>query len=136
MKPIDYAKALGIAALALLVDVLVAIGVVYFWAAVLNAGHPREYYATAGISDARFSTRIVGTALLFGAAWLCGFRSPNRNAYGFAVALTVFYALLDAASVMFAGVLNASFALTMGLKLIGALLGAWVATRRRTTGIA
>jgi len=131
MKPTDYAKAAGVAALVLILDVLIAIGVVYFYAVFVNPGHPRAYYATAGISVARWSTRIAGTALLFGAAWLWGSRSPSRNAYGFATALTVFYALLDGASVGFSGVFTASFAFTIGLKLIGSLTGALIAVRSR-----
>ena len=51
----------------------------------LNPGHPKDYYTgAAGISIARRSTRIVGTTLMFGTAWLCARRSPNRNAYAFA----------------------------------------------------
>jgi hypothetical protein len=133
MKPIDYAKALGVAALVLILDVLIAIGIVYLYAALVNPGHPRAYYTAVGISVARLSTRTVGTALLFGAAWLCGSRSPNRSAYGFAIALTVFYALLDGASAGFVGVFTASFAFTIGLKLIGSLFGAWIAVRSRSS---
>ena len=131
MKPIDYAKAAGVAALVLILDVLIAFGVVYFYAVFFNPGHPRAYYATAGIPVARWSTRIVGTALLFGAAWLCGSRNPNRNAYWFALALTGFYALLDSASVGFVGMFTSSFALTIGLKVAGSLAGASVAVRSR-----
>lgn len=128
MKPIDYAKAFGIAAAVLILDVLIAIGVVYLWA-VSTPGHSQDYYDTAGIDVARISTRIVGTALLFAAAWLFGRRNPNRNAYAFAIALAVFYAFLDAASVAFKDVFVASFAVTMALKLVGSLVGAWLATR-------
>ena len=133
MKPTDYAKAAGIAILVLIVDVI-AIGVVSFYAAFLNPGHPKDYYAgAAGISIARRSTRIVGTALMFGTAWLCARRSPNRNAYAFAITLTAVYALLDGASVRFAGVFTGGFAFTIGLKLIGSLVGALMAVRARRT---
>ena len=131
MKTIDYAKAAGIAALVLIVDVLIAIGVVYLYAAFINPGHPRDYYAVVGISVARWSTRVAGTALLLGVAWICGRRNPNRNAYAFAAAITFFYALLDAASTLFQGVFTASFAFTIALKLAGAVFGAWAATRTR-----
>ena len=47
MKPTDYAKAAGIAILVLTVDILIAMGVVYFYAAFLNPGHPKDYYAAA-----------------------------------------------------------------------------------------
>ena len=132
MKPSDYAKAAGIAILVLTVDILIAIGVVYFYAAFLNPGHPKDYYTgAAGISVARWSTRIVGTALIFGTAWLCARRNANRNAYAFAITLTAFYALLDGVSVGFVGVFTGGFALTIGLKLIGALVGALLAVRAR-----
>lgn len=125
----DYAKAAGVAAAVLIIDVLIAIGVVYVYAVFFNPGHPRAYYATAGVPIARWSTRIAGTALIFGAAWLCGVRNRERNAFAFAVALTAFYALLDSASVEFAGTFTASFALTIGLKLAGSLAGAAMAVR-------
>ncbi|MGH9715227.1 MAG: hypothetical protein ACRD4R_00630 [Candidatus Acidiferrales bacterium] len=131
MKPIDYAKAAGMAALVLILDLLIAFGVVYVYALFFNPGHPRAYYATAGIPVARWSTRTAGTALMFGAAWLCGSRNPNRNAYGFALALTGFYALLDSASGGFVGVFTLSFALTIGLKLAGSSAGAFAAVRNR-----
>ena len=132
MKPIDYAKALGIAAALLIVDVLIAIGVVYLYSILVDPGHPRTYYETSGIVVARWSTRTAGTALLFAAAWLFAQRRPNRNAYMFAIAITLFYALLDGASVGFRDVFIASFAFTIGLKLAGSLAGALVATRSRS----
>ena len=69
MKPVDYAKAAGLAALVLIVDVLVAYGVVFAWALWINPGHPRAYYASAGIPIALWSTRILGTALIFAVCW-------------------------------------------------------------------
>jgi hypothetical protein len=129
LKPIDYAKAAGIAAVVLVIDVLIAVGVVYLYSVLVEPGHPKAYYYTAGIPIARWSTRIAGTALLFGAAWLFGKRRPSRNAYIFAIILTASYALLDGASVGFVGVFTPSFALTIGIKLIGPLAGAVLAVR-------
>ena len=60
MKPIDYAKALGIAAALLIVDVLIAIGVVYLYSILVDPGHPRTYYETSGIVVARWSTAPPG----------------------------------------------------------------------------
>jgi hypothetical protein len=132
MKPIDYAKACGIAAVVLAIDILIAIGVVYLYSILVEPGHGRAYYNTAGILIARWSTRIAGTALLFGASWLIGKRRPSPNAYIFAIMLTAFYALLDGASVRFVGVFTPGFALTIGIKLIGALAGALLAVRSRS----
>ena len=49
MKPIDYAKALGVAAQVLILDVLIALGVVYLYVALVNPGRPGVYYGTVGI---------------------------------------------------------------------------------------
>jgi hypothetical protein len=129
VKPADFAKAAGIAALVLVVDVLIAVGVVFAWSIFVAPGHSRAYYQTAGIPVAQWSTRIAGTALIFGAAWLSAKRRPDRNAYLFAVALVVFYAILNGSSVGFQGVFTLGFALTILIKVIGSLAGAFVATR-------
>ena len=71
------------------IDVLIAVGVVFAWSIFVAPGHPKAYYQTAGIPIAQWSTRIAGTALIFGAAWLPAKRRPERNAYLFAVALVV-----------------------------------------------
>jgi hypothetical protein len=135
MKPLDYAKALGLAVAVLAIDVAIAIGVVYLWSVLMEPGHPRAYYETAGIPIARLSTRIFGTALLFGAAWLFSRRAPRRNPYIFVAALLVFYALIDAASAGFVDVLTLSFGFTISLKLLGALAGAMLAVRDRSVAV-
>jgi hypothetical protein len=130
MNPLDFAKALGVAAVVLAIDVAAAIGVVYLWSILIDPGHPSDYYQTAGIPVARLSTRIFGTALLFTAVWLFARRNRARNAFLFALAVGIFYALLDAASTGFVGVFNLSFGFTIGLKLLGAFAGAALAVRR------
>ena len=129
MKRADFAKAAGMATLVLVVDVLVAVAVVFAWSIFVEPGHSRAYYQTAGIPIAQWSTRIAGTALIFGAVWLSAKRRPDRDAYLFAVAMVVFYTILDGASVGFQGVFTLGFALTILLKIIGGLAGAFVATR-------
>jgi hypothetical protein len=124
MKPLDYAKAAGIAALVLIVDVLLAFGVVYVWALLIEPGHPRAYYASAGIPVALWSTRILGTALIFAACWWSARRNPQRNAVLFAVIVVICYALLDGASVAFEAFLTVGTAITMLLKLAAGIAGA------------
>lgn len=129
MQIIDIAKAAGVAILVLAVDLLIAVAVVFVWGLTFEPGHPQSYYQTAGVPIARCSTRIAGTALMFGAAWLFARRNVKRNPYVFAAAVVFFYALLDGGSVGFADFFNPSMALTMLLKLAAALAGAFVALR-------
>lgn len=136
MSWLDFAKAAGLAALVLAIDVLVAIAVVFAWGMLVEPGHPRAYYETAGVPIARGSTRVVGTALVFAAAWLFSARKPERNPFLFSVALVVLYTLFDGASVAFAGFFTASVALTMSLKLLAALAGAFMALRTRRRSLA
>jgi hypothetical protein len=131
MKPLDFAKAAGVALLVLAIDLLIAVGVVFVWGMSFEPGHPQSYYQTAGVPIARSSTRIAGTALIFGAAWLFARRRPQRNGLLFAAALVFFYALLDGASAGFVGFFSLSMALTLLLKLAAALSGAFLAHRTR-----
>jgi hypothetical protein len=132
VRLIDIAKAAGLAAVVLILDVLIAIGVVWLWSTLVEPGHPSSYYTTAGVPIARWSTRVVGTLLVLATVWLFSRRRPSRNAYLFAVTLVVFYAFLDGASVAFDGFFSAGIALTMLLKLLGGLLGAFLARRGQT----
>jgi hypothetical protein len=126
MKPIDFAKAAGVALLVLALDILIAVAVVYVWGYTFEPGHSQSYYQTAGVPIARWSTRIAGTALMFGAAWLCAKRRPQRNPVFFAAMLVFFYALYDGATVAFADFFTLGIALTLLLKLLGAFAGAFV----------
>lgn len=136
MNPADFAKAAGAAVLVLVIDVLIAVAVVFAWSILIAPGHSKAYYQTAGIPIALWSTRIAGTALIFGTAWLSAKRRPERNAYLFAIALVVFYALLDGASVGFQGFFTLGFGLTILIKVIGSLAGAFAASRRTSTAAA
>jgi hypothetical protein len=131
MNPMEFLRAAGLAFVVLIIDVVLAVAVVYVWGTYQHPGQSESFYATAGIPIARASTRILGTALIFLTAWLAARRRPPRRAYMFALALVFFYALLDGASVAFEDFFNLSIALTMALKLIAALAGAALAVRQR-----
>jgi hypothetical protein len=126
MRPTDFAKAVGLGAAILVIDVLLAFAVVYAWGIFVAPGHTTAYYEDAAVPIARWSARTIGTALMFAAAWLSARRRPDRNAYAYAVTLVFFYAFFDGASVAFAGFFTLGIALTMLIKLIGALAGAYV----------
>jgi hypothetical protein len=130
MSPMEFLRAAGLAFLVLIIDVLAAVGVVYVWGKWLHPGRPLSFYETAGVPIARLSTRIIGSALVFLAAWAAA-RRPQRHAYGFALALVLFYGALDGASVAFERFFNFSTALSLCLKLIAALGGAALAMRQR-----
>jgi hypothetical protein len=131
MKPVDFAKAAGIAAAVLILDLLVAIAVVYAWSIFVAPGHTRTYYETAGVPLALVCTRIVGTALTFAACWWCARRNPRRNALAFALTVVICYGLLDVATGGFKGFVTLGFGITMLLKLVAGLAGAQLAVKFR-----
>jgi hypothetical protein len=129
MKPADSMKAAGIAAVVLMLDVLLAVGVVYGWSIFIEPGHHRAYYAAAGVPIARLSTRIAGTALIFAASWWAARRNPQRNAVAFAVMVVIYYALMDGVSAGFQDFFTAGTAVTMLLKLVAGIAGALLAVK-------
>jgi zinc transporter ZupT len=128
----EFVRAAGLAFVVLILDVLLAVGVVYVWGKSQQPGHPEIFYQTAAISLARWSTRIAGTAMIFIAAWAAARKRMPPQAYYFALAVVCFYAFLDGASIAFADFFNLGIALTMGLKLAAALGGAALGVRQRT----
>ncbi len=131
MRPLDFAKAAGLGALIFIIDVLIAFGTLYAWGAIFEPGHAEAFYEQAAVPMARWSTRIAGTAMMLSAAWFFARRNPTRNAYAFGALLVFFYAFFDGAIVLFAGFFTLGIAVSMLLKLIGALSGAYLARRSR-----
>ena len=129
MKPIDFAKAVGVAVALLAINLLFAILVVVVYSFLIEPGHPREFYDEAAKRIAPWCSHIAGTALFLGAGYLFAKRLPNRNGFLFAATFTVLYAIIDAATVGFACVIEIGFALSMMAKLVAALLGAFLAER-------
>ena len=85
---------------------------------------------------APWCSHIAGTALFFVASYFLTARRPDRNGPLFAAAVTLFYAIIDAATVGFAGVVEVEFLLSMLAKLLAALAGAYVASRVTAKGTA
>lgn len=67
--------------------------------------------------------------MFFVVMWLLTLRRPDRKAYRFAAVVSVLYAIIDAASVSFAGIWDVQFAASMLAKLVAALAGAFVGSR-------
>jgi hypothetical protein len=129
MRWLDVAKAAGVAALVLIIDRFAVFVVVYAWATFIESGHPLSYYHTAVIPIALWSTRVFGTALVFGAAWLLAKCNPERNTILFSTSVVLFYSLFDLAQMGFTNFFTIGVALTMSLRLVAALAGGLVALR-------
>jgi uncharacterized protein (TIGR03382 family) len=136
MKPIDLAKALGIAALVLALDLCLAVGAVTVWAWVVEPGHSQAEIAAAAPRLSTLSTRVFGPLLLLAFVWLFSRRKPGRNAFAFAATVFVLYLVLDGATVAFHGLYNQTVLITVILKLIGAVAGATLARAGRVGGAA
>ncbi|MBC8352317.1 MAG: hypothetical protein H8E66_10030 [Planctomycetes bacterium] len=135
MKPIDFAKATGVAVALLAVNLLIAVAVVVFYRFVVEPGHPSEFYDAAALRISPWCSHIAGTALFFGAGLMFTKWRPVRNGFLFAATFTVSYAIIDAAMVGFSGMFDVEFALSMFAKLAAALAGAFVMrSRTQSTG--
>jgi hypothetical protein len=131
MKPIDFAKAAGVAVALLFFNVLIAILVVLVYSFAIEPGHPPEFYDAAAQRIAPWCSHIAGTGLFFATGYLFARRRPDRNGFVFALAFTGLYAVIDAATVGFAGALSVEFGLSMLAKLAAGVAGAFVASRAR-----
>jgi hypothetical protein len=131
MKPLDYAKATGVGLLLLVLNVLLSIPVILFYSLVIDPGHPPEYYEKAALKIAPWCSHITGTALFFIAGYFLTKRKPERNGLMFAAVFTACYALIDVATVGFAGMRSIEEWLSISAKLAAALGGAFLAQRGR-----
>ena len=131
MKAMEFVRAAGLAFVVLIVDVVLAVAVVYVWGKTQPHGHTEVFYQTAALSIQRWSTRVVGTGLIFFAAWAAARKRAPRQAYVFALALVFFYAFLDGASVAFERFFIPAMALSLALKLLAGLAGARLAIAQR-----
>ena len=129
LKPIDYAKATGVAIAVLIVNILISIFVVLIYAFAIEPGHPSEFYDAAALRIAPWCSHTAGTALFFGAAYWFTTRRPERNGYLFALAFTALYAFIDSAIMGFAGVFDVEFGLSMLAKLAAGQAGSFLAIR-------
>jgi len=94
MMPIDFAKAVGVAVAILVLNILIAILVVIFYRFAVEPGHSSEFYDAAALRIALWCSHIAGTAIFFGAGYLCTRRKPQRNGCAFAAACTAAYAII------------------------------------------
>lgn len=130
MKPIDFLKAAGVALALLILNIVVVVVAVVVYSQLIEPGQPSEFYDEAAQRIAPWCTRTIGLAFFFSAGWLLTRRRPDRNGLLFAALFSLFYFILDAASVGFAGVASVEFLLSMLANALAALAGAYVAVVR------
>lgn len=136
MKPIDFAKALGLGAAVLALNMLLLVLVVFLYSMLIEPGRPQSFYNEMAPKLGNWSAPIGGMTLLFLTAWLLGRRRPQRNAFRFGLAVFVSYAAIDAAIGLamapIAQLLTPPFVIGMSGGLLAALAGAALATRTRS----
>jgi hypothetical protein len=129
MQPIDFAKAAGLALLVLILDLACAFAFVLFWSLAIDPGHPSSYYTAAAPRLSTISTRVCGPLLLALFVWLFSRKRADRQPFAFAATVLAVYFFLDGAMVAFRPFFfTTPMLFTMGLKLMGALGGAALAT--------
>ena len=140
MLPVDFVKALGVALLILVLDLACAFLTVSIWA-MLTGQTGLTPMDPKVIEISSLSTRICGPLLFALFVWIFQRKRTDRNAWAFAAAVFGFYFLIDAgiAAVPMEGAPSGSGLAammqpevlgTMALKLVGALVGAWLARRK------
>ena len=127
MQPVDFVKALCLAILVMVADLAVAYLFVTAW--VLIHHHPLAMSDPETVALSTQSTRIFGPILIALAVWFFARRRPDRNRWAFALSVFGFYLLIDWGMVAFQGILAPAVLLIALLKLLGALVGAWLARR-------
>jgi hypothetical protein len=134
MRPSDSLKALVAAIAILVLNLLLTTAAMFVYAGLVAPGHPESFYQAMAPKVAGVTAPEIGAALNFLAAYVLGRRRPQRNPIAFAAAMVGAYVVIDAVSgLVSAGpvALATPVALiSMGLSIVAALAGGFLAKRR------
>ncbi len=133
MNVLDFAKALGVALLLMVLNVAAAFGVIAVYSFLFEPGHEPAFYQQAAQRIAPWSSIFAGAVLFFFAGLWFAWRQAGRNGLAFAATFVIVYAAIDIAVIAVEGALDALGAMvasSMLSKLTAALLGAWLARPR------
>jgi hypothetical protein len=138
MKALDFVKAVAVTLLIMAADVLVGYVVVTGYVLLVGSGNFNEV-SVAAMRIAPWSSRLIGPLIFCAAAYLCARRRPQRNPFLFAAAFSVGYVIVEGISIRMVvgsvvGLFTGIIALSMLAKFLGALAGAYIATRRTDSG--
>lgn len=135
MRSIDYLKAAGLGLAVMALTIAASFPMVFVYATFVEPGHPQTFYNEAAKWIAPWSSHILGPILFFAFNYSLARRRPERNASAFAVAMIGLYILIDfGISLAFVPVVaffTPTVALSLIVKLSGALAGAWLGRRSR-----
>ncbi|MEP1034793.1 hypothetical protein [Ekhidna sp.] len=128
-------KALGVAIGTLAITVIASYPMVAFYAYIINPGHDRKFYEDAAQWIAPWSSYLLGPIVFFGFNYWLSKRTSKRNAMAFAIMSISFYIIIEIAllSAMSIDIQEKLFNLSgiawLSVKLVGALLGAYLGQR-------
>jgi hypothetical protein len=134
MKPIDFTKALVLAAMIMAVEFLLSYPLVTIYSLFIAPGHTNAFYTAAAERwIVPWWIHIGGSALFFFAGWLFTGRARGRNAYAFVATTCGWYLLIELASFAYLGGLSvfirSGAAVWLAVQFAAAFAGAFVANR-------
>jgi hypothetical protein len=134
MRPLDYLKASGLGLLAMALNLAASVPVILAWRWLVIPGRPESAYRDLPLQIAPWSSHILGPLIFAALIWLFSRRRPARDVWKFAAVAWGAYALVDLAGAAMAtgpaALLSPVLLLSLIGKLGGAMVGAWLATRR------
>jgi hypothetical protein len=137
MKPFDYAKAALAGFVAMGLNFLLTVPVILVCRFFVFAGRDETFYKALPTKVAPWSAWICGPIIFFGLACLLGRRRPERNPFLFVAVAWAAYVATDVALSAPMGGLKAMLTLAvlaaMTANLAGAMIGAWLASRKGKT---
>lgn len=134
MKPIDFAKALALAAVILAMLIFLSYPVVAIYAALIAPGHPEAFYKAAATGWlVVWWVRIAGPIVFLFVGWLFTGRVRHRNAYAFIGTMCGWYLLLDLMLLTYVGhgvvVLTLDAAIVLAVQFVAGFAGVLLARR-------
>lgn len=135
MRPIDYAKALGVGVAVLALNMLITTLAITVYSLVIKPGQPQGHYAEMAPEIGTWTGPAGGIALMFAAGFLLARRRPERNGLFFVAMAWGFYTAIDVGlALALAPVASMLFTPALALLLTGVLaaglVGAGLARRR------
>ncbi|MGI9323867.1 MAG: hypothetical protein ACR2PZ_01515 [Pseudomonadales bacterium] len=137
MTALDFARALGVATAVIVITMAASFPMVAFYAYIIEPGHSEEFYTAAAQWIAPWSSHILGPIAFLGFNYFLAKRSPERSALLFAVATLGLYVVVDLSMLPMMGLpiadgITLSTTLSFLAKTAGALLGAYLGSRRQS----
>ena len=125
MQVWDYVKAFATGFAVLALNLLTLVALVFGYSVLIAPGQPPEFYTELAPRLGAYSGPIAGALIMFLFVWLLSRRRPQRNAYAFAAATFVSYAVIDIALGLAASTPAQLFTPTFAISLAGVCAAAF-----------